>query len=87
MLLEKDNYVSIHYRNVQFLATEMYKVSKGLSPPLVSDLFKQKDGRSKNLRYNPQFLIPLFTTIFLETRSISCLSPIIWDIHHLQRMA
>ena len=28
-LLEKDSSVSIHERNIQILATEMYKVSKG----------------------------------------------------------
>ena len=29
-LLEKDSSVSIHERNIQILATEMYKVSKGM---------------------------------------------------------
>ena len=33
MLLEKDSSVSIHDKNIQCLATEMYKVSNGLSPP------------------------------------------------------
>ena len=32
-LLEKDSSVSIHERNVQILATEMYKVSNNFSPP------------------------------------------------------
>ena len=36
MLLEKDSSVSIHDKNIQCLATEMYKVSNGLSPPIVS---------------------------------------------------
>ena len=30
-LLEKDRSVSIHERNLQFLATDMYKISNGLS--------------------------------------------------------
>ena len=30
-LLEKDGSVSIHYQNIQQLAIEMFKVSKGLS--------------------------------------------------------
>ena len=42
MLLEKDSSVSIHERNTQFLDTEMYKVSNGLSPPAVSNIFTQK---------------------------------------------
>ena len=31
-LLEKDGSFSIHERNIQILATEMYKVSKCMSP-------------------------------------------------------
>ena len=31
-LLEKDNSVSIHYRNIQALAIEMYKVANGMAP-------------------------------------------------------
>ena len=38
-LLEKDGSVSIHERNLQFLATEMYKISNGLSMPLMKDRF------------------------------------------------
>ena len=42
MLSEKDSSVSIYGRNIQCLATEMYKVSNGLSPPVVSNIFTQK---------------------------------------------
>ena len=35
-LLEKDGSVSIHQRNLQLLATEMYKVRKGLSPAIIT---------------------------------------------------
>ena len=42
MLLEKDRSVSIHDRNIQSLATEMYKVNHGLSPPVVSNLLHKK---------------------------------------------
>ena len=42
MFLEKDSFVSSHDKNTQCLATEMYKVSNGLSPPLVSNIFTQK---------------------------------------------
>ena len=42
MLLEKDSSVSVHDRNIQCLANEMYKVSNGLSPHVVSNIFTQK---------------------------------------------
>ena len=38
-LLEKDNSVSIHYRNIQALAIEMYKVANGMSPEIVNEIF------------------------------------------------
>ena len=39
-LLNLDKSVSIHYRNIKYLITEIYKVKMGLSPPiiLVSDV-------------------------------------------------
>ena len=42
MLLEKDSSVSIHDTNIQCLATEIYKVSNGLSPPVISNIFTHK---------------------------------------------
>ena len=43
MLLEKDSSVYIHDWNIQCLATEIYKVTNGLSPPVVSNIFTQKN--------------------------------------------
>ena len=42
MLLEKDSSVSIQDKNIQCLATEMYNISNGPSPPVVSNIFTQK---------------------------------------------
>ena len=47
MLLEKDSPVSIHDRNIQCLATEMYKVSNRLSPPVADNIFSQKYSHPK----------------------------------------
>ena len=43
MLLEKDSSVSIQDTNIQCLATKIHKVSNGLSPPIVSSIFAQKN--------------------------------------------
>ena len=39
-LLEIDNSVSVHHRNMQVFATELNKFVNGLSPNLISDCFK-----------------------------------------------
>ena len=41
-LLEKDWTVSIHVKNLQHLATEMFNIWENLSVPLMSELFCQK---------------------------------------------
>ena len=38
-LLEKDKSVSIHYRNIQVLATEMYKVVSEMAPAIMNEIF------------------------------------------------
>ena len=38
-LLEKDNSASIHHRNVQKPAIEIYKVLHGFSPPILNYIF------------------------------------------------
>ena len=42
-LLEKDGYVSVHNRNLQILATEMYKIKKDLSPLIITEFFEQRN--------------------------------------------
>ena len=38
-LLQKDNAVTVHQRNLQIIATEVYIVKMGLAPQLVKRLF------------------------------------------------
>ena len=52
-MLEKDNSVSIHDRNIQALATEMFKVKNNIAPEIMKELFTSKmssyDLRNNNL--------------------------------------
>ena len=42
-LLRKDNSFCIHHRNLQKLATEMYKVKNNLSPTLMKQVFPERE--------------------------------------------
>ena len=48
--VNKDNSVSIHIRNIQRFAIEMFRFYNGLLPPLMNNIFKLKAGNSYNLR-------------------------------------
>ena len=43
-LLEKGASVSIHMRNIQSRAIEMFHVSSNLLPLIINDIFKHKDN-------------------------------------------
>ena len=58
-LLEKDNSVTIHHRNIQALATEIYKTLNNLNPIFMKEIFSLKTHnypiRTQNLNYpNPR---------------------------------
>ena len=43
-LLEKDGSVSIDHENIRFLATEMFKVFKGISSQITKKIFQFRDA-------------------------------------------
>ena len=54
-LLDKDGSASIHTRNLQVLATEMFKVYRDLSPNIVAEIFHTQRN-NYNLRHFSFFL-------------------------------
>ena len=79
-LLKKDGSVSIHMRNIQILATEMYELINKLSSPIMNRVFKLNSNRRHNLRQISQFSRSLVKSVYQRTESISYLGPKIWDI-------
>ena len=73
-LLGKDRSVSIHEGNIQILATEMYKVSKGVPPPQITELFAQRNEQHPyNLSHNAEFLQSFINSVHCRTETISYL--------------
>ena len=78
-LLEKDNSVSIHQRNLQTLVIEMYKCKHGLSPIFVQNIFKGNESQY-NLRHKSDFLRRRIRTVRFGSESLSNIGPQIWDL-------
>ena len=49
-LLTKDGSVSLNHRNMPALATEIYKIKKGNSPELFTEIFARETESHYNLR-------------------------------------
>ena len=63
---------------MQFLATEMFKVYRNISPPIVRELF-QSMNNDYNLRQFSQFELPDVRRVFCGTEGISFLGSKIWN--------
>ena len=79
-LLENDNSVSIHHRNIQRLAIKMYKVTNGLSSEIMNEIFQIREGSRYNLRYTSQFTIPPIHSVYNDGESVSYIGPKIWEL-------
>ena len=53
--LNKDNSFSVHIKNIQRLAIEMFIFYKGVSQSLMNNIFKLKAGYPYNLRHVSEF--------------------------------
>ena len=78
-LLKKDNSVSIHYRNIQALTTEMFKVKNNTAPEIMKELFSPKISHY-DLRNNNLFKSRRVNSVWHGTESVSYLGPKIWDL-------
>ena len=67
-LLNLDNSMTVHHRNIHRLATEMYKIKNNLSPIPVQDIFKEHVN-THDLRNNRSWELPKVRTIHYGTDS------------------
>ena len=78
-LLAKDKSVSIHQKNLQFLATKIFKSKPGVSPELMNDIFHFVK-RPYNLRSDYTLERKRDHTIYHGSESLSSLAPKLWDL-------
>jgi predicted transport protein len=74
-LLEKDNSVTVHQRNIQLVAIEMFKATKDIGPRIVRDLFTldHNENRDRN------FSRPNINNKNTGENTIRYFGPIVWD--------
>ena len=78
-LLMKDNSFTIHERNLQRLATEMFKTKYNLSPSFMKNIFPESQNKV-NLRNKPSFQSFNAKSVYNGTETIYFRGPQIWSI-------
>ena len=78
-LLELDNSVSIHHRNIRLLSIELFKVKNGLSNQIISELFDLRNIEY-NLRLQTDFSLGAVNTTNYGLRSLRYFAPKIWNM-------
>ena len=79
-LLNKDNSVSIYHRNIQGLATEMFKLHLGEAPQVLEEVFTLTEPLTYNLRFQPEFGTRTMRTFHYGSNSLIYLGPTIWEL-------
>ena len=78
-LLKLDGSFSVHKRNLQILAIELYKRINGISPEIMKDVFLLNPTSTYNLRKRATFYQRPIKSVHFGTESLSNLAHNIWD--------
>ena len=78
-LLKEDKSVKIHQKNLQILATEIYKVKNDLGPKIMADIFHFVE-KPYNLRNNSIIQSQANRKFYFGTESLSSLAPKLWEL-------
>ena len=79
-LLEKDNSPTIHNRNIQMLATELFKVKNELRSPFMNEIFVENAQHYYDFRKKTEFKRTDVKTVYKGTETLTFLGPRIWRI-------
>ena len=79
-LLETENSISVHFRNVQALAIELYKVMNRFSPDIMKDVLPPNANSFYNARNKRKFHSRHIRTVHFGSETLSHLAPKIWEL-------
>ena len=79
-LLELDNAVTIHQRNLQVLVTEIFKVKNNLSPEIMKQVFDFQEPYYNLRSETSQFRRENIKTTHNDIQSVKFLGPKIWSM-------
>ena len=77
-LLERDNSVSVHNRNIQCLAIELYKVFNEICPDIMKDVFLLSTSSNYDMRSRRTFTTRSVKRVYCGTESLPYLAPKVW---------
>ena len=80
MYNDKKSNLDKYHQNIRFLAIEMFKVFKGISPQIVKEIFQFRDAMPYQLRKQTNFQIPSAHSAVNGTESIRFLGIKICEI-------
>ena len=78
-ILTENNLKTIHQKNLEFLAIEIYKFQNGLSPPIMNDIFFSRQN-IYNLRKFQELSTSSKNTVNFGTETISYRGPQLWNL-------
>ena len=79
-LLELDNSVSIHHRNLQCLAMELYKIFSAIPPDIMNDIFPLNILFIYDIRKRQMLYTRFVKSVYRRNESLSSLAPKIWNL-------
>ena len=79
-LLEKEGTFTIHQRNIQSLAIEMFKTKNNIGPELLRDIFEKRIYDGPALRNVSDFKIPSINTVHFGEDSLKYFGYKVWEL-------
>ena len=78
-LLDKNKTASIHQKNLEVLATEIFKVKLNILPEILKELLSF-NVRNYNLRSQSTLKRIKTNSVYFDSKSLSSLAPKLWDL-------